>query len=268
MPKLSVIVPVYNTEKYLPRCIASLKAQTLNDIELIFVDDASTDNSAKILEELKDCKIVVQPKNQGLGSARNTGIAVTTGDYIGFVDSDDCVHADMFRLLYERAIRDDADVVICDTFRVNGNYKRFYPGYRRFAKPFPRTVRDFVAASTDPAYAWNKIYKRELWDGLCFTDGWFEDLATVPLAIARAKKVSYLRKPLYYYQRNEDSITSNEDDLRNLDVINAWNRILTECPEEYLPEMRIAVKKSVRLFCRFRKNFKREFMEFMRTELK
>ena len=118
MPAVSVIVPVYNTEKYLEECIRSLTEQTLSSLELIFVDDGSTDASPKILERYrardpKHIRVITQ-KNAGQGKARNVGLAAATGEYVGFVDSDDYVDRRMYAAMYTRAGSEELDLVECD----------------------------------------------------------------------------------------------------------------------------------------------------------
>ena len=118
MPAVSVIVPVYNTEKYLEECIRSLTEQTLSSLELIFVDDGSTDASPKILERYRardpeHIRVITQ-KNAGQGKARNVGLAAATGEYVGFVDSDDYVDRRMYAAMYTRAGSEELDLVECD----------------------------------------------------------------------------------------------------------------------------------------------------------
>ena len=123
-PKLSIIVPVYNTEKYLKQCIDSLTSQTLSDIEIIIVDDGSREECARICDEFaaSDARIkVIHKENAGAGFARNTGIEAATGEYLGFVDSDDYVDFKMFESLYNVAVRYDADLVLSGISFVGGN---------------------------------------------------------------------------------------------------------------------------------------------------
>lgn len=122
--KVSIIVPVYNMEKYLKKCVDSLINQKLNEIEIILVDDGSKDNSPKICEELaeKDKRIIVIHKeNGGLSDARNEGLKLATGDYIGFVDSDDYVSINMYKEMYNIALELDCDIVSCDIYEVKNN---------------------------------------------------------------------------------------------------------------------------------------------------
>ncbi len=129
--KLSIIVPVYNVEKYLHKCVDSILSQTLTDFECILVDDGSTDNSSVICDEYaaKDPRIVVIHKqNGGLSSARNTGLDISQGDYIGFVDSDDWIEPEMYMYMYTYANDNSCDMMCCQCRRVN-NYQSPPPDY-------------------------------------------------------------------------------------------------------------------------------------------
>ena len=124
MPKVSIIVPVYNTEKYLSRCLRSLMNQTLSDIEIILVDDGSTDRSSVLCDnyaEMDNRIKVVHKKNGGLSSARNAGIDIATGEYIGFVDSDDTISIDMYSKMIETAKKNNVDFVMTDYMRIPSN---------------------------------------------------------------------------------------------------------------------------------------------------
>ena len=143
MPAVSVIVPVYNMEKYLEECIRSLAEQTLPDIELIFVDDGSVDASPRILEAYRTkyperIRVITRP-NGGQGSARNAGIRAARGEYVGFVDSDDYVDRRMYAAMYTKASSDDLDLVECDFHYLeeNGREKRSYGS----AAPWNKLIR-------------------------------------------------------------------------------------------------------------------------------
>ena len=123
-PKVSIIIPVYNVEKYLERCINSLMDQTLEDVEIILVDDSSTDSSLEICKKAadKDSRIkVIHKANEGAGHARNAALGIASGEYIGFVDSDDYVDRDMFKTLYEKAVEDNSELVMSGVLFVDGN---------------------------------------------------------------------------------------------------------------------------------------------------
>ncbi len=121
MCEISIIVPVYKVEKYLKKCVDSILAQTFSDFELILVDDGSPDNSGRICDDYakKDARVrVVHKQNGGLSSARNAGIEVAKGKYLGFVDSDDYIAEDMYELLYKAIIKEEADLSICGIYDV------------------------------------------------------------------------------------------------------------------------------------------------------
>ena len=158
MPKVSVIVPVYNVEKYLKKCAESLVNQTLPDIEIIFVNDGSTDSSKNIIEHyLKNYsnKVkLVNKENGGLSSARNYGIPYATGEYIAFLDSDDYVELDMYDTLYNKAKENDFDMVECD-------FIWEYP--KKSKNDIGKTYNDRKEALEKArVVAWNKLYKREI----------------------------------------------------------------------------------------------------------
>ena len=119
MPKISVIVPVYNVEKFLPRCVESILMQTLDDLEIICIDDGSTDESGRILDwyAVQDERLrVIHQENRGYGAAMNAGLAMAEGEYIGIVESDDCILPEMYQTLYQAAVEDDLELVKSDAF--------------------------------------------------------------------------------------------------------------------------------------------------------
>ena len=130
MPKVSVIIPVYNVEKYLSECLDSVVNQTLKDIEIICVNDGSPDGSAEILEEYaqKDNRIkVITQENRGVSEARNSGLKIASGEYIAFLDSDDYIDLKFFEQLYKRGIESNSDVVVCENiYRFSGNKQKLF----------------------------------------------------------------------------------------------------------------------------------------------
>ena len=199
--KVSVIVPVYNTEPYLNRCIRSLLEQTLEDVEIVAVDDGSTDGSGKILDQLQSefpCRIkVFHKENGGQATARNLALQHCTGDYIGFLDSDDSVDRDMFETLYEKARETDADYVACgyrDTVLLNGKEKilREYVASR----PIKKNRDLYFGALVSPFL---HLYRREvlLEHGITFPEGLiYEDTAFYLNAIPYIHRVAVVEKPL------------------------------------------------------------------------
>lgn len=158
MIKVSVIVPVYNVENYLSKCLDSLVSQTLNGMELLLIDDGSTDSSSVIIEQYKkkypNLIRTFSKKNGGQGSARNLGIREATGEYIGFVDSDDYVSSDMFEKLYKKAKQENADIVTCNYYYLSGDKQEKIKLYQ------PKKNTDLFFEPW--AAPWNKLYRRSI----------------------------------------------------------------------------------------------------------
>lgn len=218
--KVSVIVPVYNVEKYLPKCLDSLVNQTLEDIEIIVVNDGSPDNSQVIIDEYASrYPGKIRPlikENGGLSDARNFGITYAKGEYIGFVDSDDYVRNDMFEILYNKADEEDSDVVVC-------NYNKFSDDSMKniveikHIDYFNNCVEDVPEILLESkSLACNKIYRREWYieHDFKFPVGqWYEDSAVVYNMLYLANKVSAVTNCLYFYRTDrEESITNSIND--------------------------------------------------------
>ncbi len=206
MPKVSIIVPVYNVEKYLESCLKSLVKQTLDDIEIICVDDGSTDNSALILDRYSKIykKIkVVHKKNQGVSIARNIGIDISSGDYIGFVDSDDFVSMEMYLILYNYAISYMADIVQCNSPIKNNNFELI-----ETTDISVKALMDFKITNS----VWNKLYKREIISNIWFSSDlrFAEDFEFVANVLLKSKRVLLVPEKLYCYETRELSETRSE----------------------------------------------------------
>jgi len=228
--KVSVIVPVYNVEKYLERCLDSLVNQTLGDIEIIVVNDGSPDNSQKIIDKYakKYKKVKAYKKeNGGLSSARNYGIKHANGEYIAFVDSDDYVEVSMFYDLYNKAKSNNFDVVCCDLDYVDDNGKYISDGSSKISKDI-YSNKDIKNMMLDfyPA-AWNKIYKKDLFNnGIEFKCGvWFEDVEFIYRMIPYINSIGVVREKLYHYVQRDGAITKTFDD-RLYHYIDNWNGIV------------------------------------------
>lgn len=213
---VSIIVPVYNVKEYLVKCLDSIAKQTLDDYEVIIVDDGSTDGSGDMIDSYcasKDKFKVFHKENGGLMSAWTFGVSKSTGDYLGFVDSDDYVSKDMFSLLYEKATDYDADIIMCDRFDVI-NDKVIEPDYKTinlqeglYDGEGIETIRKMVfplkGIQELTKARWNKLFKRELLiSNLKYCEclsKTFEDRYITPACVFSAKSFYYLKKPLYYY---------------------------------------------------------------------
>lgn len=208
---ISVVIPVYNVEQYLEKCVRSVLAQTYKNLEIILVDDGAKDNSGKMCDDLAllDERIkVIHKENGGLSDARNHGMKIATGDYIGFVDSDDYIAEDMFETLYNLIEENNADISIVSFYEM---YKNRLIGVRDSGNLEVMTkqeaMKELLIDTKIQSYAWNKLFKKELFNNLEFPTGKnFEDIATTLLLFERSEKIALLEKPKYYYLRRDDSI--------------------------------------------------------------
>lgn len=204
MPKVSIIIPIYNVGEYLDKCLNSLVNQTLEDIEILAINDSSPDNSQAIINQYVEkypnkVKSFIKP-NGGVSSVRNFGIQHATGEYIGFVDGDDYVELDMFELLYTEALKKDANVVICDFFFTYPNKEVIYNEYN-YKNTNEMLIKLF-------AVLWNKIYKRSYLESIDFSfiDGYrFEDVSYLTRMAAYYNNYSFVNKPLVHYIQRENS---------------------------------------------------------------
>lgn len=211
MPKVSVVVPVYNVEKYLAKCLDSLVNQTLEDIEIIVVNDGSTDNSKSIIEEYssKYPKKVFpfDKENGGLSDARNFGLNYVHGDYIAFLDSDDYVNKTLYEKMYNKALEEKSDMVECDFYWT-------YPASKKVDTRYEyKDKKDMIANAR--VVAWNKLYKKDvlLNSGVTFTKGLhYEDVDFFYKMIPKLGKVSLIREPLIYYVQRKSSISNTQDE--------------------------------------------------------
>ena len=230
-PLVSVVVPVYKVEQYLVRCVDSLLKQTLKELEIILVDDGSPDGCGAICDEFqaRDCRIkVIHKQNGGLPSARNAGIAVATGEYLGFVDSDDWVSEKMFEELYYSAKQKDADAAVCDYVMV-GDKNIVVAGMG----DGPKNIGAQLLAGIKPI-AWNKIYRRS--QGLHFYEHlrFAEDRPTVIPFLIQSNRVVYVQQPLYYYfQRNESIVNKYAQNVSFLHDIDSLRLMLRDSEGKY-----------------------------------
>lgn len=211
--KISIIVPVYNVEGYLHKCIVSILNQTFKEFELILVDDGSSDNCGKIcdLYAYKDERIkVIHKKNGGLSSARNAGLALASCEYIVFIDSDDFVESTLLEECICYMDQMQVDIVV---FEWNAIYKERIVKETKNKDYFENTDTAVNAILFDkvPNYVWNKFYKRFLWNDISFPlNSNMEDLVVMPEVFMRAKTIGYLNKHLYNYNCvNFNSISSS-----------------------------------------------------------
>lgn len=206
----SIIVPVYNVEKYLDKCLASILRQTFKNFECIIIDDGSPDNSNAIIDKyvkLDQCFKVIHQKNMGLSAARNAGLDIAKGEYVVFVDSDDYIADDYLEKFALKIADTDADIVICGFIEAYKDYEK----NKVFAAESTEVIKQNILADVWPSYVWNKCYKKDLFTNIRFPVGKiFEDILTIPKLCRYARKIVCIPDKLYYYNRqNENSITAN-----------------------------------------------------------
>lgn len=216
LPLISIIVPVYNVEEYLNRCLQSICRQTYHNLEIILIDDGSTDNSGRLCDKFaqKDKRIrVIHQANSGLSAARNTGLKEARGEYLGFVDSDDWIEADMYEFLFCLMKRNEADISICTHYRDEG--KKITAKYASGKTSFftrENAIRAIMMDKHIKNYVWDKLFKRAMFDGIRFpANRVFEDVATTYRALYKAKKIVLQESPKYHYTIREGSITKDRN---------------------------------------------------------
>ena len=214
LPLISVIVPVYNVELYIRKCIESILSQTYRNLEIILVDDGSKDRCGEICDEyaLKDNRIrVIHKENGGLSDARNVGIDASRGEYIGFVDSDDWIVPDMYEYLYRGLIENNADISVCEYYNVWRS--KAQATYRPSTRIFSGSSCLWALLRLKVGnYAWNKLYKRNLWeDGIRYPVGkLYEDVRTTYRIFQKVSVVAALPEAKYFYRRHVEGITSTK----------------------------------------------------------
>lgn len=240
MSEISIIVPVYNVAKYLARCLDSLQNQTFKDIEIICVDDGSTDNSGQILDKYaqNDSRIkVIHQTNGGLSCARNSGIKIANGRYISFVDSDDWVDKDFIEKLYDAIIRNDADIAAASIIRKREHNEKFRVHYT--AENCFETLAEKIAACSLPkcCYVWNKLYKKEIIADWQFKAGvYFEDVLWMPEVLKKSKKLVSVPSVNYYYWANPGSTVKQKQSAKKIsDRIDSKRHIIKFFEENNLP---------------------------------
>ena len=234
---ISIIVPIYNTEKYLNKCLDSLINQSKKELEFILINDGSKDNSEEIIKEYKDERIkYYKNKNQGIGKTRNFGIEKATGKYLMFLDSDDYLEKDACELLYKKTEKENLDLVVCDYYKVysNGTKEEFL-------------IDDFVNSSLESNNKLlniinlgpcNKIYLKELITKnniKYLEDLKYEDTTFVAEAMLKAKKIGKLNKPLHNYVIRENSETTIRDE-KCFDIIKVVDLLRNYYKENNFPK--------------------------------
>ena len=242
MPKVSIVIPVYNVEKYIAQCAKSLFEQTLDDIEYVFVNDCTPDSSIKVLLEVlqqypnrkHQVKIINHGKNLGAAIARKNGILAATGEYIIHCDSDDWTMPEMYQQLYEKAKEEHLDIVISSYIEKRTDSAVIHEQYLGTA-PCSTIISNPILCSL-----WNKLVRRNIinWKNILYPKHhMMEDAVLCAQMFYFAKKIGYIDKPLYYYRVNNDSVchvSTEEGDLKR------WNEAYENVKiiEQFLKEQR------------------------------
>lgn len=211
-PKISIVIPVYNVERYIGKCLSSLLEQTFQDFEIIAVNDGSTDESLKILRQFEkeyDCIKVLDQENRGISEARNRGMELASGEYLCFVDSDDFTAPCYLQRLYELCEENKADIAGCSYyFRfVEKDFVVQYPFRCKGVFTRKKAIKKLLHDCSVQSLVWNKLFKRSLFvdNGICFQTMCFEDLAVMNRVFAKANRVAITNQPLYYYNKHSGS---------------------------------------------------------------
>lgn len=258
-PKISVIIPVYNVEDYLEACLLSVIDQTFTNLEIIIINDGSTDQSGVICDRFKetDSRIIVCHKvNEGLSVARNIGIGMATGELISFIDSDDTIRVDMFEILYNQMLEHNADLVFCDYYRKGKKIETTYRNDERIeARSF--SGDQLLEMLFEQEYcillpvAWNKLYKRDLFDSIRYPVGrYHEDEYVIHRILSKVKKAIYINQKLYGYQVREKSIVSIGNNKMKNDKLDALQDRLvflkdSVCKKLYIIAVRFYIKEII-----------------------
>ena len=235
---ISIIVPIYNVDNYLEKCIDSILNQALEEFELVLVNDGSTDNSGAICDKYsnKDERVkVIHKKNGGVSSARNVGIKNANGDYIGFVDPDDYVDIDMYKKLYELCIKSNSDIAICKLGReINGNIinKSYDEGLLELNNL--EGMRELFKGELYRFSLCNKLFNKKCFENIKFPEGRIhEDLSTTYKLFANSNKSIYTNYMGYIYVKRENSILTSTYSERRLQSFIGWDEIIDFMSNKY-----------------------------------
>lgn len=224
MPKVSIIVPVYNVEQYIEKCIKSLVNQTLKDIEIILVNDGTKDNSEEIIlnyqKQYPNIIKYLKKENGGLSSARNYGIPYATGDYIAFLDSDDYVETNMYENLYNEAVKGNFDMVECDFVWEYPNKQKKDVGQTYYTKK--------EALEKARVVAWNKLYKKGvlLKSNVRFPEGLrYEDVEFFYKILPELNRIGFVNEPFIHYVQRDNSIINTQNE-RTKEIFEVLDHVL------------------------------------------
>lgn len=245
--KLSIIIPIYNVEKFLNKCLYSVLKQIEIDDELILVNDGSTDSSFNICKNIKEVYkknniILINKKNEGVAIARNTGLKKATGDYIFWMDSDDWLDDNCIKYVKDTIEQTKSDIILFDFYNVNK--KNINPCFifKEEKKISKEEILIEVAQDSFRSFLWRTVVKRDIYEGICFPEGvqMMEDFSIYHLLFHKANSFFYIRKPLYYYRLVNNSLSQKKKD-----IISIYNISLQR--EEFLKKTYPQIEEKYRL---------------------
>ncbi len=248
MDLISIIVPVYNVQQFLPKCLDSILAQTYKNIEIIIVDDGAKDNSGKICDEygIKYSNIqVIHKSNGGLSDARNKGIEFVNGKYIIFVDSDDIIAPQLVEYLYRLIKKNNAEIGICEVAHCYPNKKILFKNSKdEYVLNSEQAIEEMLYQKSFLVSAWAKIYPTEFFRDIKFPVGvLFEDSAIMYRLFDKADKVVYGTAKLYGYMHRENSITTKKFSINDCDILKICEQI-----SAYMEERKENLKKAAKSY--------------------
>ena len=229
-PKISVIVPVYNVERYLETCLLSVLSQTYRTLEIILINDGSNDESFEICKKLAklDNRIIIfNQSNQGLSATRNRGLQIATGRYILFIDSDDFIDPNMIEVLYSNLVNENADISLC-TKRVLRIEKNTIEKHKKIYRVFDKNkaVIELLKSELFDFGVTDKLFPKEFFNDIDFElDRINEDYVPTTKVFLKAEKIVYDSRPLYFYRKRAESITTKAFSSKRLDILHAMNQI-------------------------------------------
>ena len=236
-PEISIIVPVYRVERFLPECIDSILAQTFRDFELILVDDGSPDSCPALCDAAveKDSRVrVIHQKNKGRSGARNAGLDAARGNWIGFVDADDAVVPTFYEKMHRAAVQSGAEMAVCDILGIDEKGKKCPFQYDLLKNEVIDREEAIRRMKLTPyVHVTTKLYRKEVFEGLRFPAGKnYEDAYLAPEIFERVTKVAGVRERLYHYRINSEGIMKSKASLRNLYEVEA-NYAMFRCAEKH-----------------------------------
>lgn len=248
-PKISVIVPVYNIEKYVEKCISSIANQSYENLQIILVDDGSKDNGGKICDKyaLSDIRIeVIHKQNGGLSDARNAGIDRAKGELISFIDGDDWIHPQFYELMIKALIDNDADISVCQ-YQQKNEEVFLNKKYNNLSANIVSGTEAFTDMRKILSVAWNKLYRKEIFDDISYPVGKLhEDEFVIHKILRKCNRVSVIDEPLYFYSLRDGSITSKINMNKVNDALQAYKERVDFCKSEVWTEV---IPVAVRHYC-------------------